>query len=224
MLLVLPRATRFTRQSSARAALRATVGFLRDPVMLATYAVGGAVLFSLVAAFTFVTYHLAGPPFGLGTLALGNVFAVYLLGVVVTPLAGRLVDRVGHRLALLAALATSMAGLLLTLIPAVAAIVLGLGARLDRRLRGPERPRRASSASSRTSAARPPPRSTSPSTTPAAASGRCCRQPSGPAAAGPPRSASSSRCRRSRRCSPPPSGRAGPSRARFSRPSRTAGA
>ncbi len=126
VLFALPRARRFTRQSSAPAALRAMAGFLRDPAMLATYAVGGAVLFSLVAAFTFATYHLAGPPFRLGTLALGNVFAVYLVGVVVTPLAGRLIDRFGHRTALLAALATSMTGLFVTLIPAVGAIVLGL--------------------------------------------------------------------------------------------------
>jgi MFS family permease len=101
--------------------------FARNPELLATYAVGGSVLFSLVAAFTFATYHLAAPPFGLGTVALGNVFFVYLVGVVVSPLAGRLIDRVGHRIALLLAVATSAAGVLLTLIPSVVAIVIGLG-------------------------------------------------------------------------------------------------
>ena len=73
---------------------------MRDPALLATYAVGGSVLFTLVAALTFVTYHLAAPPFGLGTVALGNVFFVYLIAVVATPLAGRVIDRVGHRAAL----------------------------------------------------------------------------------------------------------------------------
>ena len=122
----LPRARRFVRQSSARGALRAVGRFVRDPVLLATFAVGGSVLFSLVAAFTFATYHLAAPPFSLRTTALGNVFFVYLAGVVVAPLAGRLIDRVGHRLALLLAIATSVGGMLLTLIPTVAAIVAGL--------------------------------------------------------------------------------------------------
>jgi len=125
--LALPRAQRFTRQRSAREAFGAVGKFLRNPQLLATYAVGGSVLFSLVAAFTFATYHLAAPPFDLGTIALGNVFFVYLVGVVATPLAGRLIDRVGHRTALLLAIALSAAGLLLTLIPSVATIVAGLG-------------------------------------------------------------------------------------------------
>lgn len=124
---LLPRARRFTSETSARDALRAVGRFVRDPVLLATYAVGGSVLFTLVAAFTFATYHLAAPPFDLGTVALGNVFFVYLVGVVATPLAGRLIDRVGHRAAVLLAIAASAAGIVLTLVPSVAAIVAGLG-------------------------------------------------------------------------------------------------
>jgi predicted MFS family arabinose efflux permease len=124
--IALPRAQRFMRQRSARDAFSAVGRFLRDPQLLATYAVGGSVLFSLVAAFTFATYHLASPPFNLGTVALGNVFFVYLVGVVATPLAGRVIDRVGHRTALLLAMAVSAAGMLLTLIPSIATIVTGL--------------------------------------------------------------------------------------------------
>ncbi len=127
VLALLPRAERFVRQPSARDALRAVGRFVRDPALLATYAIGGSVLFTLVAAFTFATYHLAAPPFGLGTVALGNVFFVYLVGVVATPLAGRLIDRAGHRTALLLALGASACGILLTLVPSVAAIVAGLG-------------------------------------------------------------------------------------------------
>ncbi len=126
VLALLPRAAHFSRQSSARGAVRAVGRFLRDPVLLATCAVGGSVLFTLVAALTFVTFHLAAPPFGLGTIALGNVFFVYLVAVIATPLAGRVIDRAGHRTALVAGLATSSAGALITLVPAVPAIVAGL--------------------------------------------------------------------------------------------------
>jgi predicted MFS family arabinose efflux permease len=123
---LLPRARRFTRQASAVGAVRAIGRFVRDPVLLATYAVGGSVLFSLVAALTFVTYHLAAPPFGLGTIALGNVFLVYLVAVIATPLAGRFIDRFGHRTTVLCAIVLSASGLALTLIPSVIAIVAGL--------------------------------------------------------------------------------------------------
>jgi MFS transporter, YNFM family, putative membrane transport protein len=126
VLFALPRATRFRRETSARSALRAVGTFARDPVLLATFAVGASVLFSLTAAFTFATYLLAEPPFRLSTVALGNVFFVYLIGVVVTPLSGRLIDHVGHRAAVLVAIATSTLGVLLTLVPSIDAIVAGL--------------------------------------------------------------------------------------------------
>jgi predicted MFS family arabinose efflux permease len=123
---VLPRARRFVRQPSASAAVRTIGRFLRDPELLATYAVGGSILFTLVAVFTFTTYHLAAPPYDLSTIALGNVFFVYLAGVVVTPLAGRLIDRVGHRAALLLAIVASTVGVLITLAPSIPVIVAGL--------------------------------------------------------------------------------------------------
>jgi predicted MFS family arabinose efflux permease len=102
------------------------LGFLRDPQVVTTYLMGGTVLFTLVAAFTFVTFHLADAPFRLSTAAIGNVFIVYLLGLISTPLGGRMIDRLGNRGATLVALTASVAGLLLTLIPSVPAIVIGL--------------------------------------------------------------------------------------------------
>jgi YNFM family putative membrane transporter len=122
----LPRARNFARSTSLAAPLRAIGEFLRNPVLLADYAVGSAVLFTMVAAFTYVTFYLAAPPFALGTVAIGNVFFVYLLGLVATPLAGRLVDRVGHRLAVMFAIGTSIIGMLLTLAPSLPVVIAGL--------------------------------------------------------------------------------------------------
>ena len=124
--IALPRSRRFVRSPSFGSALRAIGSFVRDPVLVATDVVGGSVLFTLVATFTYVTFHLAGPPFSLRTAALGNVFCVYLLGVVASPLSGRLVDRFGHRATLLLSIATSAVGIAITLVPNVAAIVAGL--------------------------------------------------------------------------------------------------
>jgi predicted MFS family arabinose efflux permease len=126
VFIALPRSERFTRSVSFAASGRAMLAFLRDRQVVTTYLMGGTVLFTLVAAFTYVTFHLADPPFSLSTTAIGNVFFVYLFGLIATPLGGRLIDRLGNRTATLIALAVSVAGLLLTLIPALPAIVIGL--------------------------------------------------------------------------------------------------
>lgn len=54
------------------------------------------------------------------------MFAVYLVGVLVTPLAGRYIDRLGFMKSLLGALALSATGLLVTLLPSLFWVVVGL--------------------------------------------------------------------------------------------------
>ena len=126
VLVLLPRAANFTRRASFGESFASIGGFLRMPRMLATYAVGSSILFSLIAAFTYATFYLAGPAFGLGTVAIGNVFFVYLAGVVATPLSGILIDRYGNRRADTVALLCSSAGVALTLAPSLVAVIAGL--------------------------------------------------------------------------------------------------
>jgi YNFM family putative membrane transporter len=94
--------------------------------LMATCGVGFSVLFTQVAMFTYVTFHLAAAPYSLSTVALGWLFVVYLVGAVVTPFAGHWIDRYGHRTGIASAMAIGGAGALLTLIPWLPAIVLGL--------------------------------------------------------------------------------------------------
>ena len=54
----------------------------RNRQLLATFLVGFCVLFSLVGVFTYVTFHLAAPPYSLQPGALGSIFFVYLAGAV----------------------------------------------------------------------------------------------------------------------------------------------
>lgn len=98
----------------------------RSRRLVATFAVGFNVLFSLVGVFTWITFHLSAAPFRLSTAALSSLFFVYLVGLFVTPAAGFLITRVGLRAGIAGALACSMAGVLLTLSPSLAVIVLGL--------------------------------------------------------------------------------------------------
>jgi predicted MFS family arabinose efflux permease len=98
----------------------------RNPLLLATYAVGFCVFFSLISTFTYINFYLAQPPFSLPTSVLGSLFFVYLTSAVVTPIAGRYIDQYGHRLVLICAIAAGACGALLTLVPNVPVIVLGL--------------------------------------------------------------------------------------------------
>ncbi len=72
-------------------------GLFRNRRLVATFAVGFNVLFSLVGVFTWITFHLAAAPYPLSTTALSSLFFVYLIGLVVTPAAGYLITRVGLR-------------------------------------------------------------------------------------------------------------------------------
>jgi YNFM family putative membrane transporter len=98
----------------------------RSRRLVATFAVGFNVLFSLVGVFTWITFHLSAEPFRLSTTALSSLFFVYLVGLVVTPAAGFLITRVGLRAGIAGAIGCSMAGVLLTLTPSLPEIILGL--------------------------------------------------------------------------------------------------
>jgi MFS transporter, YNFM family, putative membrane transport protein len=98
----------------------------RNRRLVATCGVGFSVLFTQVAMFTYVTFHVAAPPYSLSTVAIGWLFVVYLLGAAVTPLAGWWIDTYGHRAGIASAMGIGGAGALLTLAPSLAAIVAGL--------------------------------------------------------------------------------------------------
>jgi predicted MFS family arabinose efflux permease len=122
----LPPGRRFLRARRGSSPLGPMLRHLKNPRLLATYAVGFCVMFTLLAAFTYVNFYLAAPPFRLGTEALALLFVVYLVGAVITPFAGRLIDRLGHRAALLIAFSGAIAGISLTLVHSLPAVMTGL--------------------------------------------------------------------------------------------------
>jgi predicted MFS family arabinose efflux permease len=122
----LPRSTKFLRQDNAAQSFASLRVHLHNPRLLATYAVGFNVLFCLVGVFTYVNFYLADPPFSLGPAALAAIFAVYLIGAVVTPFSGRLLDRVGNRRVLILASMIASTGVLLTLIHSAMVVIAGL--------------------------------------------------------------------------------------------------
>jgi len=122
----LPQGRRIARHRHRVSTLRVMLQHLRNPRLLATYAVGFCVLFTLLGAFNYINFYLAAPPFRLSTAALGLLFTVYLVGAFVTPFAGRWIDRLGHRFTLALAFGGGIAGICLTLLPSLPAVILGL--------------------------------------------------------------------------------------------------
>lgn len=122
----LPGSRCFSPKRDFASAFRTLRRHLLNQRLLAACAVGFCVLFSLVGTFTYINLHLASPPFNLTVAGLANVFCVYLVGAVITPIAGRFIMRFGLLPSLLGALAMSVAGLLLTLLPSLGAVILGL--------------------------------------------------------------------------------------------------
>jgi predicted MFS family arabinose efflux permease len=124
--LLLPREKNFVRSEGVAAAARHMLAHLRNPQLLATYAVGFGVLFCFMATFTYVSFHLAAPPYGFSPSWLGAIFITYLVGTVIVPTAGRAIDRFGRRGFTIATIVVWIGGALLLLARPVWAIVAGL--------------------------------------------------------------------------------------------------
>jgi predicted MFS family arabinose efflux permease len=109
-----------------RDAVRAGLSHLCNRRLLAAFAIGFGLLFSLVATFTYAALHLAAPPYSLSPAAIGSIFAAYLVGVVLTPFTGRWVAAHGRSKVATVGMAFAMLGILLTLLGGAPVIITGL--------------------------------------------------------------------------------------------------
>jgi MFS transporter, YNFM family, putative membrane transport protein len=124
--LLLPREKRFVRSNGLSASARQMLRHLKDPQLLATYAIGFGVLFNFIAVFTYVSFHLAAPPYRFSSTLLGLIFVTYLAGTMIAPMTGWVMAGLGRRRFLLAVIAAWAGGALLTLLTPIAAIIAGL--------------------------------------------------------------------------------------------------
>ncbi|HKM87608.1 MAG TPA: MFS transporter [Xanthobacteraceae bacterium] len=124
--IALPRERCFIRSDGFVASARQMLAHLRNPRLLAIYAVGFGVLFNFIATFTYVSFHLAGPPYFFTPTLLGALFASYLGGSLVVPWVGRAIALFGRRRFVLGVIAVWVAAALMLLAPPVPVIVMGL--------------------------------------------------------------------------------------------------
>ena len=124
--ILLPREQRFVKSEGLLASGRQMLAHLRNPQLVATYAVGFGVLFNFIATFTFISFRLAAPPYNLSPTMLGLIFVTYLTGTAATPLTGRFVGRFGRRNFVLLAIGIWICGIALTLLEPMWIILIGL--------------------------------------------------------------------------------------------------
>ncbi len=117
-----------------RATLADAFGHLRDPAIIATCVAGFAVLFSIVAVFTYINFRLVRPPYAFTASDLGMIFLVYPIGALAAPTAGPLARRLGRRRTMAGAALVAGLGLGATLLPGLPEIIAGLATVRDRHL------------------------------------------------------------------------------------------
>ena len=123
---ILPRERNFVRSEGLLASGRQMLGHLRNPRLLAIYAVGFGTLFNFIALFTYISFVVAAPPFNLSPTLVGSLFATYLVGAFMVLWLGRAVARFGRRSLILGTIAVWMCGALIMLIPSLWTIIGGL--------------------------------------------------------------------------------------------------
>jgi len=122
----LAREQRFVRSEGLGGSARQMARHLRNPQLVATYAIGAGVLFNFIAVFTYVSFHLAAPPYLLSPTLLGAIFVTYLAGSAAAPMIGWAMARFGRRPFVLGVLGAWACGALLLLAQPLAAILMGL--------------------------------------------------------------------------------------------------
>lgn len=122
----LPGSKRFVAKPNFQTALNTLSGHLHNRYVLTACAIGACLLCSLVGCFTYINLHLADEPYRLDSGGLANIFTVYLIGMVITPLSARLINRIGGARTVMIALVCSVAGMLATLAEPLAGVVAAL--------------------------------------------------------------------------------------------------
>lgn len=122
-----PKARHFTPSPvSPRALARTVRTHLSNPLLVRLYLIGLLFMTVFGAVYTVIGYRLVGEEFGLSQGMVGSIFVIYLVGTASSAMSGRLHGRLGRRSTLYVAIATTTAGLLLSLADSLLAVVAGL--------------------------------------------------------------------------------------------------
>lgn len=127
-VLLLPPSRHFVRQLRFRPRdhLRAWHGQLRDRHMRRLFAIPFLAMGVFVSIYNYVTFRLLSPDYHLSHSQIGLIFGAYVFGMVGSSAAGAAANRFGRGRVLLAGVGVAMAGVLLTALQPLAAVVAGI--------------------------------------------------------------------------------------------------
>lgn len=127
-VLLTPTARGFRRAPVTRRASlpRLIVTQLRTPALLVLFAQGFLLMGSFVTLYNYLSFRLQGAPFHLPTTVTSLLFFAYLAGTWSSRRAGTEAARRGRLTVLLVSIGVMVAGILLTLVPALPVIFIGL--------------------------------------------------------------------------------------------------
>jgi MFS transporter, YNFM family, putative membrane transport protein len=91
-----------------------------------TFLVAFGAFFVFSSGFNYLPFYLAGPPFHLPVQVITFLYLVYIMGIVIGPLAGAISNRVGNGAAMMGGSLVFAAALVMTLIKSVAVIACAL--------------------------------------------------------------------------------------------------
>jgi MFS transporter, YNFM family, putative membrane transport protein len=124
--LTLTREKHFVPSGGLANSLRLMLKHLRDPRLIAIYAVGFGVLFNFISTFTYISFHLAAPPYLFTPTLLGALFLTYLASSPLVPWVGRGIALFGRRRFVLGIIGIWIAGVLMMLASPLTVMLTGL--------------------------------------------------------------------------------------------------
>ena len=125
---LLPRSRNFVKKTGlgARHHLQAWGQHLRHPGLPLLFLIAFGLMGVFVSIYNYAGFLLSASPYHLSQLQISHIFYAYLFGIVASPLAGALADKLGRGPVLMAGTLLMAAGVALTLLAPLVAIVLGI--------------------------------------------------------------------------------------------------
>jgi len=124
---LLPPSRTFTRRPLRLRHMAADLGgHLVNPTLVPAFLIGGLNFFVFVNQYSFITYRLSAPPYGLSPGWLGMLFLTYLSGTAGSAISGHILRRFSAPATMALGIVTLMIGTCVTLGDSLAVIVLGL--------------------------------------------------------------------------------------------------